>query len=568
MEGLKQGLSQGGLAKTRKSLYTMGVMERDKKNPMLVLALALLLMVAGSLLALLHVGMSARGANQIHYSFNARGAAMAASAYAADVGRGAAIAKARTAQVFDDFFGGSADTADAQTASAGSYSPGAGQQEGSDSQEDYTPDSDAFTKYYEKHYGKGADSANTGWNEGSSFGGGGFGGGGGGESATSQSANEPQRETAAAKPASEAPSQEQTTKDTPAASFPASGGAAYSSPKSSFPQAKASGGSALSSPPPPLFQGQDNAAGGSAGAKGMKTGGLDGFNNKAGAANLDGGLERASAGAKSDYGSKMSGGAAATAAAGAAAGGGGGGAASPVDASKDGKGAAGGKDAAKDAGSSSPVFGWWSRTGDDDAPAGTPTAAAKKTAAAKTTAAADPELIKAIVTERRNGAEAKYLTEEDEKAAPEETLLKSGAVALAAPADEKALKEPEPDPEDFSKLSADRKTELKKEIHSFLKRVENKYGKMTDIEYTACKETPDFCKEHGLERSYLTMTTANKARLVMGVKYVKDRWRRYTVDFKKPAGTAVTPAPKPAQEEVPAEEPADNDEFGETEFYE
>lgn len=545
-------------------------MERDKKNPMLALALALLLMVAGSLLALLHVGMSARGANQIHYSFNARGAALAASTYADDIGRGAAIAKAKTTQVFDNFFGEDTGATGTQTASAGAYSPGTGQQEGSDSQEDYTPDSDAFTKYYEKHYGKGAESANASWNEG----GGGFGfGGGGGESATSQSAKETTRETAAAKPAAEFPSQETGAKDTPAASLPASGGAAYSAPKSSLPQAKASGGSALSSPPPPLFPGQEQAAGGGAGMKGMKTGGLDGFNNKAGAANLDGGLERASAGAKSDYGAKMSGNAAATAAAGAAAGGGGGGggaAASPVDASKDGKdgkGAAGGKDAAKDEGSSSPVFGWWSRSNDDDSPAGAPTAAAKKTAAAKTTAAADPELIKAIVTERRNGAEAKYLTEEDEKAAPEETLLKSGAVALAAPAEEKALKEPDPDPEDFSKLSAERKTELKKEIHSFLKRVENKYGKMTDIEYTACKETPDFCKEHGLERSYLTMTTANKARLVMGVKYVKDRWRRYTVDFKKPAGAAVTPSSKPA-EEAPAEEPADDDEFGEDEFYE
>jgi len=563
MAGLKQGLCQGGLAKTEKSLYTMCVMERDKKNPMLALALALLLLVAGSLLALLEVGMSARGANQVHYSFNVRGAALAASTYAGDIGRGAAIAKARTAQVFDNFFGGSEG---AQTASAGSYSAGTGQQEGSDSQEDYTPDSDAFTKYYEKHYGKGAESANASWNDGGGFGFGG-GGGGGGDSATSQSAPGTARETAANKPAAEAPSQEQGAKDTPASSLPASGGAAYSAPKSSLPQAKASGGSALSSPPPPLFPGQEPAAGGGTGAKGMKTGGLDGFNNKAGAADLDGGLERASAGAKSDYGAKMSGGAAATAAAGAAAGGGGGGggASSPVDASKDGKGAAGGKDAkAKDAGSSSPVFGWWSRTEDDDASA--PAAAAKVTASAKTTPAADTELLKAVVTERRNGAEAKYLSEEDEKAAPEETLLKSGAVALTAPAEEKALKEPEPDPEDFSKLSPDRKTELKKEIHSFLKRVENKYGKMTDIEYTACKETPDFCKEHGLERSYLTMTTANKARLVMGVKYVKDRWRRYTVDFKKPAGTAVTPAPQP--DTPPAEEPADDDEFGEDEFYE
>jgi hypothetical protein len=548
-------------------------MERDKKNPMLALALALLLMAAGSLLALLHVGMSARGANQIHYSFNARGAALAASTYAGDIGRGAAIAKDKTAQVFDNFFGGEDNAAGAQTASAGSYSGEAGQQEGAGSQEDYTPDSDAFTKYYEKHYGKGAESASAGWNEGGGFGGG-FGGGGGGESATSQSAPGTSRETAAGKPPEETPAQEQGAKDTPAAPPAASGGAPSSSPKSSFPQAKASAGTALSSPPPPLFPGQQPAAGGSAGAKGMKTGGLDGFNNKAGAADLDGALERASAGAKSDYGAKMSGGAAATAAAGAAAGGGGGGggASSPVDASKDGKGAAGGKDAAKDAakdaGSSSPVSSWWSRSGDEDTPAGAPAASAKKTADAKTTASADPELLKAIVAERRNGGEAKYLTEEDEKAAPEETLLKSGAVALTAPAEEKSLKEPDPDPEDFSKLSADRKAELKKEIHSFLKRVENKYGKMTDIEYTACKETPDFCKEHGLERSYLTMTTANKARLVMGVKYVKDRWRRYTVDFKKPAGAAVTPVPKPEQDPVPSEEPADDDEFGEDEFYE
>lgn len=543
-------------------------MERDKKNPMLALALALLLMVAGSLLALLHVGMSARGANQIHYSFNTRGASLAASTYAGDIGRGAAIAKARTAQVLDNFFGGDTGTSGTQTASAGSYSPQTGGEESSDPQEDYTPDSDAFTKYYEKHYGKGAESGNASWNEGGGFSfGGGGGGGGGGDSATSQSVPENSRETASRNPAAEVPAKEPVAKDIPAASFSSSGGAAYSAPKSSLPQAKGSGGTALSSPPPPLFPGQGPSVGGGAGAKGMKTGGLDGFNNKAGAADLDSGLERASSGAKSDYGAKMSGGAAATAAAGAAAGGGGGGAGggagSPVDASKDGKGAAGSKDAkGKDAGSSSPVFGWWNRTEDEDSAAATPAASAKLTASA------DPELLKAIVTERRNGGEAKYLTEEDEKAAPEETLLKSGAVALTAPAKEKSLKEAEqdPDPEDFSKLSAERKAELKKEIHSFLKRVENKYGKMTDIEYTACKETPDFCKEHGLERSYLTMTTANKASLVMGVKYVKDRWRRYTVDFKRPAGTVVPPANKPDAD--PSDEPVDDDEYGEDEFYE
>ena len=109
------------------------------------------------------------------------------------------------------------------------------------------------------------------------------------------------------------------------------------------------------------------------------------------------------------------------------------------------------------------------------------------------------------------------------------------------------------DPKNFSNLSALRKKELRRELHAFLKKVENRYGKMTDIVFTSCGTTPDLCKQHELKQSYLTMTTAKGATLVLGLKYVNEKWRRYTVDFKKPASETV----KPVEEEPTGEEESD-----------
>ena len=65
---------------------------------------------------------------------------------------------------------------------------------------------------------------------------------------------------------------------------------------------------------------------------------------------------------------------------------------------------------------------------------------------------------------------------------------------------------------------------------------------MQDINYSSCGANPDVCQAHGLTANYLTMKTAKGATLVMGVKYVAGKWRRYTIDFKSPASSADLPA--------------------------
>jgi len=115
-------------------------------------------------------------------------------------------------------------------------------------------------------------------------------------------------------------------------------------------------------------------------------------------------------------------------------------------------------------------------------------------------------------------------------------------------------KEPEvkPDPEKFSKLSTARKKELKTNVHGFLKRVENRYGTMSEIFFTPCSQAKELCGDHGLTEGYLTMRTSDGAKLILGLKYIKAKWRPYTVSF----GTPIRLPERPPAEEPPAEEPA------------
>ena len=106
--------------------------------------------------------------------------------------------------------------------------------------------------------------------------------------------------------------------------------------------------------------------------------------------------------------------------------------------------------------------------------------------------APEPDLLSLIVKERQNGADSKLVSDEEAAGEPEEYLLLARAVAF----DEETKAVPAPDPANFKALPEARKTELKKEVHTFLRRVENKYGKMNEIFRTPCSTTPELCKEH------------------------------------------------------------------------
>ena len=124
----------------------------------------------------------------------------------------------------------------------------------------------------------------------------------------------------------------------------------------------------------------------------------------------------------------------------------------------------------------------------------------------------------------------KYVPEEKASGEPEEALLQAGAAAIT----DENQNASKTDPANFDDLSEERRKAMREEIHVFLKKVENKYGAMTDIYDTPCRLTPDLCKEHGISGNYLTMITAKGAKLVLGTKYLNGKWRRYTIDFKKP----------------------------------
>jgi hypothetical protein len=297
--------------------------------------------------------------------------------------------------------------------------------------------------------------------------------------------------------------------------------------------------------------------------KGEKGGTLSGMPGPRAPGSLDGVGESARSGSRGSYNSKMAGGAAAAA---AAAPGAVPSASKPKEVSAGGGGGSGSGDTSG-GGDAAPDAAAGDKAGDNTEPAEPKAEEAPDRSRFFAAAPENQSFLKTVVLERSKGAEVKYVTEEDAAGELDESLLKSGAALTEAPAEKDFLAarsapdrkaRAKADPEQFSALSSERRKELKKEIHVFLKRIERRYGAMEDIVYTSCGAGRELCAEHGLTEGYLTMKTRTGAKLLLGLKYVDKKWRPYTVGFTLPASARPRP---PAREEslAEAENPADGD---------
>ena len=495
-------------------------MKRDPSKPALMVGLALLLLVTGGFFTVLHVGMSARQNKGMSSGFSFRGAAQTAATYLEDLERGSKIVKSRSAAIFDEYFGSGSV---AYPAAGGYASAGDEAWRGSDVAGEYAPEGDAFEKYYQDNYGSGSSD----YSPSSPYGGAGVGSfAGGGGTGTSQetslAAAAPGEKKAAAGGVEAAAAAPLAAGGRAAQALAAVGGGLAAAPKlyASLPSKgadRAYAGLPASGSAPDEFAGTSKTS-----ALRDKGSGLDAFKGGAAAKNLDGADEGSRSGAQSSYNAKMSGGAAAAAA------GGGGGAAAPAASAAEnvsGGAAAGAPAATASAGgdvssgeaavTDNPSF----YGGNDDS----------------------KPFLENVVVEKRNGKDANYVTEDEARAKLDEGQLKSGTAAEEEAPKEKhfggdrASQEARPpDPEKFEELTLDRKLELKKRIHVFLKRVERRYGEMDDIFYTPCGAGDELCSEHGLTEGYLTLETSESAELHLGLKYINERWRRYTVGFNLP----------------------------------
>ncbi|MHB0994968.1 MAG: hypothetical protein ACYC2I_01220 [Elusimicrobiales bacterium] len=542
-------------------------MERKFRNPTLLIAVAMLMLVSGGFLTVLQVGMDARRNSGIRHGFSFRDGAPAAqgkSSYLDDLERGSDIIKAKTSDLFADIFGGSSAPAPAQDYASAA---GGNRYRGYSADEiagKYAPGDDAFEKYYQENYGSGGAS----YSPSSSFGGEAgtfYGGGGGGGS----SQDTPRGDAAASGGKSGVAAEEAAEGAPDGAAQPAAKAAGLSgdsaAPKlyASLPSKSAGkGGAALSGSGGGARPGDHSGPsfdGGSGAAKGSgKAGGLDAFRGGGAAKNLDGGLEGERTGGAANYGSQMS-----KNAGGVAAGGSGGGAGGSVpQASKaENVASAGGSSSASSPSSSS-----------SSSPGGSSGASGYSGDDAESTfygggpvqpqgKAADDNLLKSVVTERLNGAEDKYVTPEEASVGVDKALLAAGATppdTVTKGADET---KPQPDPDSFAALTETRKEELKKEVHVLLKRVETDYGAMNDIQFYSCAAYPEICTAHGITENFLTMKTASGATITLGVKYVRKRWRTYTLDFKDPSGAK----PGSISTGVYGDD-GDEDEYGENEY--
>ncbi|OGR76494.1 MAG: hypothetical protein A2X32_11990 [Elusimicrobia bacterium GWC2_64_44] len=518
-----------------------------------MIVLGLCAMLVASFFAVAHVGTAKRQVRGMEYGFGSRKAPEPPPepGLAANFKRGAQSIADKTGGLVDDLFswGDDAPAAGPLTASAGQDAPG-----------EEADEKDPFEDFYNRNYGKGTGASASsgggfggfGGSSGGSWGSSGGGGGGddglpsGGGSAPKASAKESAGEEAAAgrAPRPARPSVEDASGDW--VKYPGRKGGkqdAAGPQLASLP----SGGSPDGPFSNPLTQGEKPGKGGS----------LSEMPGQKGAVDLNGASEQARTGAEGSYNSKMSGGASAAAAAGASAAGGGGvpaaSAAKEVGADgKSGDAAAGGKDAkdakdTKDASSSdsSKSSGWNFRPSSSRG--------AVVTAAAAPPAEEEPDFLKTLMNERQKGAETSFIREEDAAAKPPAAQLRSGALIKPpqlkmALADGEEQPEEKPDPEKFSKLSADRKKELKTEVHTFLRQVENQYGGMTDMLFTPCSKAREVCADHEIKMGYITMHTADGARVQLSLKYVDKKWVPYTVSFgetikmPKPAAPPETPA--------------------------
>ena len=480
----------------------------------MILAVGTLVVLLGGFLFFVSVGTNGRTAKSFASRINFHSFSARISGYYGGLKRGGASLKASADHFMTSFWeepGGTAEAARNAEEAKREY----GEQDWSSSDNGENGDGDSFGKYYSKNYGGGSGMDPSSWVDNSEGGASFAGGSSGGSSAArpnSAPGGTPRSKQQAAAPARPFASASGTPgKPGPdlrnGFGSPAGGSSKTSAQRqlASLPARSGSQGQALQ------YGGGMPAAGGKSE---NRLNGMSGSQARS-AGELDGAAERSSGGGRSSFNAKMSGGA------GSVGGGSSGGsvpaASSPANVSGGGSPAAAGPGGASfsvSGGAPDMGMGALYDAQDDDA-----------------------DLLKSVVSETQNGRDAKYLSPDDAKAAPDETMLKSGAVAVA----DKKSAEVTPDPTNLTELSPERKLELKKSIHVFMKRIQNRFGAMADIKTTSCASTLDLCKEHGVTGDYLTMKTQNGYKLDLGVKYIKTQWRRYTIDFEKPAATSVKP---------------------------
>jgi hypothetical protein len=527
-------------------------MEGKFTKPVHLVAFGMFIMTLAGFFTVMHVGISARRANQIQHGFAFRGApAPEQSSFADDFKRGGAIVAASAR----NFTGGLFSRAESGPGAPRSYTASAKRASIYDEERNGEPSGkDPFEEFYEKNYGRGAGASYSA--PAASWGGSASSWrGSGGSSTAGRSENPSVEQTGGEAPAGAGAEQEEEvsgggeTPGGPVFGGPLGKGDAPRQLHASLPQG--------AGPWQGLERPGELSGGGLApsGVKGEKGGTLSGMPGRKDPGALDGAGENARSGSQGSYNSKMSGGAAAAA---AAAPGAVPAASKPTEVSADSGGSGGGVGGS--GGGSGGSGGGAAPEAKTDPKAGDK----PKTAEPKeqeysgrshlfSDAGEDQAFLKTVALERSKGAEVKYVTEEDAAGELDESLLKSGAAVTEAPAEKDFLAarsapdraKTKTDPEQFSALSAERKKELKKEIHVFLKRIERRYGALEDIVYTSCGAGRELCAEHGLTEGYITMKTKKGAKLLLGLKYVDKKWRPYTIGFTLPS----RPQPRPASVE-------------------
>lgn len=498
-------------------------MESKFKRPVHLVAFGVFLLVLAGFFTLIHVGTSAHRADRgIAHGFAFRGESGARPGYAEAFIRGGEIVADRAGDFVSEFFsseGSKAQAGQSYAASGGREEAGGGAR-------------DPFEDFYDRNYSGGANvPPSDGYSAGS---GGAWGDSGGTMTAAASaagarpSAGTPRAGNAKAAAAG-AKMQSGGVPGKPLFGGPLGKGAAQ--PAKLQLQASLPMGGSLGKPlerPGEMSGGQF-----SRGAAQAAGGALSGMRGQAAAADLNGADEGARSSSQGSYNSKMSGGAASAAASGGSAP-----TASAAAKVSSGDGAAGGSGTASGSGDAG--------TDTDKKDAGNTKSSPAGDLSFSQSDDGDEKkpFLEAVVIEKRSGKDSRYITAEDKKGELDEGQLKSGAILVEQPKPEGAREKGfrsshertarEPDPEEFSALSEERKTELKRRIHGFMKRVEKHYGDMDDITFTSCEQGKEICAQHQLTEGYLTLNTQDEAELLLGLKYVETRWRRYTVGFSLP----------------------------------
>ncbi len=307
----------------------------------------------------------------------------------------------------------------------------------------------------------------------------------------------------------------------------------------------------------------------------------------AGAADLNGAAESMSSGSGGSYGAQMAGGAADVAARAAAVPVPSADSAKAVDGSgSSGEGAAGGGSSSS-SGTPSPkeAPGKDKDASEKSKDKTVPTTQPKETPVL-VASAHTPDIFQEIASEKLNGREERYLGDAPSrsKSAPGspdpslQVLLRPRTVhpPAAASGEKSVAQEEPPDPEDIEAVPVRRRESIKTEVHLFLRRLESGYGRMTDMQRTSCMADRQLCGEHELRGSYLTMTTAEGARLTLGMKRAeteaapgmkslrgagrsggargRGKWSLYTIDFVDRDGR------RPGENDEAAADEADEEE--------